>query len=138
MKMIYLDKNYPPSEIKLTLQAINEVAKDTNASLKLVAMIPDVARNNQCMNLPFSTTFLAQCYLRCLERQGHFLMPSDDPERILRIILLFSQQFKKVQFNDNLKREFGFDEILRMQFTLEHEDFELPRKLDNLLQRLVS
>ena len=56
--MIYLDKNYPPSEIKLTLQAINEVAKDTNASLKLVAMIPDVARNNQCKNLPFSTTFL--------------------------------------------------------------------------------
>lgn len=56
--MIYLDKNYPPSEIKLTLQAINEVAKDTNASLKLVAMVPDIARNSQCKNLPFSTTFL--------------------------------------------------------------------------------
>ena len=26
MKMIYLDKNYPPREIKLTLQAISELA----------------------------------------------------------------------------------------------------------------
>ena len=65
-------------------------------------------------------------------------MPNDDPERLLRIIVLFSQQFKKTQFNDHLKREFGFDDVVRVRFTMEHEDFELPRRLDDLLRSLVS
>jgi len=65
-------------------------------------------------------------------------MPNDDPERLLRIILLFSQQFRNTRFNDQLKREFGFDDIVRVRFTMEHEDFELPQKLDSLLKGLVG
>jgi len=56
MKMIYLDKNYPPREIKLTLQAINDMVQGTNTSLRLVALVPDVPKSNN--DIPFSTTFL--------------------------------------------------------------------------------
>mmetsp|Transcript_27683 Transcript_27683/g.36965 ORF Transcript_27683/g.36965 Transcript_27683/m.36965 type:complete len:95 (+) Transcript_27683:3177-3461(+) len=65
-------------------------------------------------------------------------MPNDDPERVLRIILLFSQQFKNTSLNEQLKREYGFDDVVRVNFTMEHDDFELPRKLNDLLSSLVA
>lgn len=56
-----------------------------------MALVPEVpSRSRYSSDMPFSTTFLTQCYLRCLERQGHLTMPNEDPERLLRVILLFS------------------------------------------------
>ena len=56
--MIYLDKNYPPAEIKITLEAINLHAAKTNASIRKVALVPQIAKDNYCRDYPFSINFL--------------------------------------------------------------------------------
>lgn len=65
-------------------------------------------------------------------------MPNDDPVRLLRLIILFLKQFKGVAFDEHFRQEYGFDNIVRVRFTMEHEDLELPKKLDKLLQTLVA
>lgn len=65
-------------------------------------------------------------------------MPNDDPGRLLRLIILFFKQFKGVAFDDHFRQEYGFDIIVRVRFTMEHEDLELPKKLSQLLQTLVA
>lgn len=56
--MIYLDKNYPPAEIKITLEAINEHAANKNAQIRRVALVPHILQNIDCPDFPFSTNFL--------------------------------------------------------------------------------
>ena len=34
--------------------------------------------------------------------------------------------------------EFGFDNLIRARFTMEHEDLELPPKLDQALQQALT
>ena len=59
MKMIYLDKNYPPSEIKQTVQTVLKTLESPETTIRLMALVPDVPKNSQCSNdMPFSTTFL--------------------------------------------------------------------------------
>ena len=103
-----------------------------------MALVPEVTGKALCQDSPFSSTFLLQCYLRCLERQGHLTMPNDDPDRLLRIIVLFAQQFQGMTFNQSFKHEFGFDDMVKIGFTLEHADLELPNKLESLLRRVVA
>jgi len=91
--MIYLDKNAPPADIKKTLEAIKQQAVLQNAQLRLVALVPDVARKQECPGYPFSVSFLIQCFMRCLEREGHLTMPNDDPAHLLKLIVLFFKQF---------------------------------------------
>lgn len=56
--MIYLDKNYPPAEIKITLEAINEHEANNNAIIRRVALVPHIMKNNDCPDFPFSMNFL--------------------------------------------------------------------------------
>ena len=138
LQMIYLDKNYPPAEIKITLEAINDHAANENAIIRKVALVPHMAEINSCKDFPFSINFLVQCYIRCLERQGHLTMSNENPERLAKILVLFFQQFKGTQFTNHFAEEFGFDNLLKVRFTLEHEDLELPPKLEKCLHQAVN
>ena len=101
LKMIYLDKNYPPAEIKKSLEAINEVAQSLNAKIKRVALVPKMEPANLARDYPLSLNLLLQCYIRCLEREGHITMSNEDPERLMKILVLFFQQFKGTRFDEN-------------------------------------
>jgi hypothetical protein len=90
LQMIYLDKNYPPAEIKITLEAINDHPANASAIIRKVALVPHMIENNS-RDFPFSINFLLQCYIRCLERQGHLTMSNEDPERLAKILVLFFQ-----------------------------------------------
>lgn len=138
LQMIYLDKNYPPAEIKITLEAINEHAANANASIRKVALVPHIEKKNYCNDYPFSINFLLQCYIRCLERQGHLTMSNADPERLAKILVLFFQQFRNIQFNDSFAREFGLDNLLKVRFTFEHQDLQLPSKLEKCMKQAVN
>lgn len=96
LQVIYLDKNYPPAEIKITIEAINEHAANASASIRKVALVPHIAKNNYCADYPFSTSFLLQCYIRCLERGGHLTISNEDPKRLIKILILFFQQFMNI------------------------------------------
>ena len=137
IQMIYLDKNYPPAEIKITLEAINEHAANKNASIRRVALVPHIAKND-CPDFPFSMNFLVQCFIRCLVREDHLTIQNDDPERLAKILVLFFQQFKGTQFNDSFTQELGFDNLIKVRFTLEHEDLELPNKLKKALRQVIN
>ena len=65
-------------------------------------------------------------------------MQNDDPERLAKILVLFFQQFKGTQFNDNFATELGFDNLLPVRFTMEHEDLELPPKLKKALSQAIN
>ena len=103
-----------------------------------MALVPDVPENCKLQDYPFSDSFLVQCFLRCLERQGHLTMPNDDPRRLLRLIILFCQQFKGVAFDEHFRQEYGFDNIVRVRFTMEHEDLEMPKRITSLLRSLMA
>lgn len=136
--MIYLDKNYPPAEIKITLEAINEHAANKNASIRRVALVPHIERNKDCPDFPFSMNFLVQCFIRCLKREGHLTIQNDDPDRLAKILVLFFQQFKGTQFNDSFTEDLGFDNLIKVRFTMEHEDLELPPKLKKILKQAIN
>ena len=55
LKLIYLDKNYPPAEIKITIEAIKEQAKRLNADIKRVALVP---QSSAQLDYPFSLNYL--------------------------------------------------------------------------------
>ena len=65
-------------------------------------------------------------------------MSNDDPERLAKILVLFFQQFKGTQFSENFAKEFGFDNLLKVRFTLEHEDLQLPPKLEKCLRQAIN
>lgn len=82
LQMIYLDKNYPPLEIKITLDAINEHEANQSAQIRRVALVPDMALEStqpDLQDFPFSMNFLVQCYIRCLEREDHLTIQNEDP-----------------------------------------------------------
>ena len=56
----------------------------------------------------------------------------------LEILVLFFQQFKGTQFNESFTQELGFDDLIKVRFTMEHEDLELPPKLNKALSKAVN
>ena len=57
--MIYLDKNYPPVEIKVTLEAIRELTASISSKIRIIALVPHIAENGSSSDtFPFSTSFL--------------------------------------------------------------------------------
>lgn len=56
--MIYLDKNYPPAEIKITIDAIKAHAANQSSRIRAVALVPQAPESILCGDFPFSTQFL--------------------------------------------------------------------------------
>ena len=136
LQMVYLDKNFPPTDVNITLHFINEHAANQKAKIRRVALVPDVASESR--DFPFSTNFFVQSYIRCLERKGHLTMANDNPERLIKLLVLFFQQFKGARFDESFKDQYGFDDIIKFGFTLEHQDLELPPKLEKLLRQALN
>ena len=65
-------------------------------------------------------------------------MSNDDPDRLAKILVLFFQQFKGTKFNQSFMEELGFENIIEVCFTMEHEDLELPPKLEKALRQAVN
>jgi len=133
LQIVYLDKNYIPGDIGTTINTINNHEANQTASITKVALVPHI--ENPLQNFPFSLSFFIQCYIRCLDRSGHLTLPNEDPERLLEILKLFFLQFKNTKnFDGEFVDAFGFDDLLAVNFTLEHKDLELPPQLERLLK----
>lgn len=86
---MYIDKNHPPAELKTTIEAIELFAKNSDASVRKLALIPQI--NDKYKEFPFSLQFFIQCYVRCLDRDGHITMKNDDPQRLAKLLVIFFQ-----------------------------------------------
>lgn len=89
VQIVYLDKNFPPAEIKITIAAINAHKRSSDAQIKTVAIVPETQTPFE--SFPFSLNFLIQCYVRCLNRDDHLTMKNDDPQRLAKLLVLFYQ-----------------------------------------------
>ena len=49
-------------------------------------------------------------------------MKNDDPIRLAKLLVIFFQQFQNKTFDDEFRQAFLFDELLKVQFTLESKD----------------
>ena len=65
-------------------------------------------------------------------------MSNEDPERLMKILVLFFQQFKGTRFDENFAQDYGFDDLIKVKFTMEHEDLQLPPNLQRTLQHIVN
>lgn len=84
---------------------------------------------------PLSLGFFMQCYLRCLNRKGHLTFPSEDPERVVKLLARFFRQFKDVKFDSSFLAK-GFEILMPVTLT-EGEHFELPSNLEKLLTQII-
>lgn len=115
---IFLDKNYPPAEFVQTLEAIKKF-EETCVAVHKIAVVPNIVKKFEAF--PFSISFFVQCYLRCLHRSGHLTISNEDPERVVKILMLFFRQFNSIKFDESFLSK-GFDSIFPVNLTIEHED----------------
>ncbi len=78
---------------------------------------------------PFSLSFLLQCYCRCLSRDGHLTLSNADPVQLLKILVLFYEQFKGVQLKSLVKN------FVQIEMTTAAR---LPSDLECIMEEAVS
>ena len=66
---------------------------------------------------------------------------NEDPERVVKILMLFFRQFNSIKFDESFLSK-GFDSILPVNLTIEHEDLQMPANVENAfksaLEKVVS
>ena len=65
-------------------------------------------------------------------------MTNEDPCRLAKLVILFFQAFNDTRLDSEFQEEYGFDNMLRVRFTMEHKDMELPPKLGAALSKAVD
>lgn len=53
-------------------------------------------------------------------------------------MVLFTQTFKGVKFGKDFLKQFEFDQMVDVDFTLEDEDLQLPPNLDKALRSAIN
>lgn len=130
---IFLDKNFPLSDLAPTQSVIKAFEQDGNKVNK-VAIVP--IDHGTMAGYPLSLGFFTQCYLRCLNRKGHLTFPSEDPERVVKLLARFFRQFKDVKFDSTFLAK-GFDQLMPVALT-EGEHFQLPSNLETILSSIIT
>lgn len=64
-------------------------------------------------------------------------MSNEDPERLARILIVYFKQFKSIKFDDSLHNK-GFDQVLPVRMTVEHQEVELPANLAKALELAIE
>lgn len=96
-------------------------------------MIPDIP--NPYSEYPFSLSFLVQCFSRCLLRPEHETLTNEDPTHLAQILFLFFKFYFRQKFDSHFLKFNQFDDYLKISFTYEHQDLELPSKLVKCIER---
>lgn len=107
-----MDKNFPPAEVKSTIAALP-------SNVTPIALLP---KSSPTARNPFSLTYLLQCYTRCLSREDHPTLSSEDPVRLLKILILFYKQFDNLDLKTLLPQSIPVEMTTQMQMPsdLEH------------------
>lgn len=62
---------------------------------------------------------------------------NEDPERVVKILMLFFRQFNSVKFDESFLNK-GFDSILPVNLTIEHEDLQMPTNIENAFKSALD
>ena len=93
--------------------------------MKGVGIVPKTSGYDK---YPFSLSFLLQCYTRCLSRVGHPIFNSQDPLRLLKILVPLYKQYANVELRALVP------ETVRVELTTVAR---LPQDLEKLLATVL-
>ena len=137
--IIYIDKNHPPNAINRSTEPIRKYLKNSikrafKLDLQFVALIPDCINDfrfgdNLNSFIPFSLSYLIQCYLRVKHRNDHPTL-NGDTKNLINIFGIFISNFINVSLKENniimLQK---LNRAIKLPFTDEIEDEGLPEDL---------
>ena len=134
--LIYIDKNHPPNAINKSIEPIKKIMSDftnCNKQVLFVGLIPDCINNfklGENGGLPFSLSYLIQCYVRVRNRKNHPLMNQNRKDLLLFLMGSFIKNFIGVSLDNNkLMTLYSIDKTFKLQFTDEIEDNQFPEDI---------
>ena len=134
--LIFIDKNHPPNAINKTIEPIKKIMSDfTNIDkqVSFVALIPECINNfilGHGLELPFSLSYLIQCYIRVRNRTNHPLMNQNRKDLLLFLMGSFIKNFIGVSLDSSkLMDLYSIDQTFKLQFTDELDDSQFPEDI---------
>ena len=134
--LLFIDKNHPPNAINKTIEPIKKIMSNfTNLDkqVSFVALIPECINNfifGTNLSLPFSLSYLIQCYIRVRNRINHPLMNQNRKDLLLFLMGSFIKNFIGVSLdNTKLMNLYSIDQTFKLQFTDELDDSQFPEDI---------
>ena len=134
--ILFIDKNHPPNAINKTIEPIKKIISDfTNIDkqVSFVALIPECINNFILGNghgLPFSLSYLIQCYIRVRNRTNHPLMNQNRKDLLLFLMGSFIKNFIGVSLDSTkLMDLYSIDQTFKLPFTDELDDGQFPEDI---------
>lgn len=136
--LLYLDKNHPPNAISRVFEPLREEMKSIRGiekvDVKFVALLPDCLTSNSISlsptkNISFSLAYFIQCYVRIKHRTNHPTLNGDKHDLIC-IIAMFINNFVNFSLTEqNLMLHYQFNKAIKLPFTDEIQEDQLPKDL---------
>ena len=134
--LLFIDKNHPPNAINKTIEPIKKIISSfTNLNKQVIftGLIPDCINNftiKSDLFLPFSLSYLIQCYIRVRNRTNHPLMNQNRKDLLLFLMGSFLKNFIGVSLDsDKLMNLYSIDQTYKLQFTDEIDDNQFPEDI---------
>ena len=134
--LLFIDKNHPPNAINKTIEPIKKIISSyTNLNKQVIftGLIPECINNfiiGPSLFLPFSLSYLIQCYIRVRNRTDHPLMNQNRKDLLLFLMGSFLKNFIGVSLdNDKLMNLYSIDQIYKLPFTDEIDDSQFPEDI---------
>ena len=134
--LLFIDKNHPPNAINKTIEPIKKVMSDfTNIDkqISFVGLLPDCINNFILANhipLPFSLSYLIQCYIRVRNRTNHPLMNQNRKDLLLFLMRSFIKNFVGISLESSkLMTLYSINQTFKLPFTDELDDNQFPEDI---------
>ena len=134
--LLFIDKNHPPNAINKTIEPIKKIISSfTNLNKQVIftGLIPECINNftiKTDLFLPFSLSYLIQCYIRVRNRTNHPLMNQNRKDLLLFLMGSFLKNFIGVSLDsDKLMNLYSIDQTYKLQFTDEIDDNQFPEDI---------
>ena len=134
--LLFIDKNHPPNAINKTIEPIRKIISsytNLNKQVVFIGLIPECINNfiiGPSLFLPFSLSYLIQCYIRVRNRTNHPLMNQNRKDLLLFLMGSFLKNFIGVSLDsDKLMNLYSIDQTYKLPFTDEIDDSQFPEDI---------
>ncbi len=101
-----------------------------------MVLVPEI--KNPMENNPLSTSFITQCYMRCMERKNHLTLSNDNLQHLIQVIFMFVKLYEGFQFDSKQLLKAKAQHYLRIPFTFEHELLMMPSNLEQTIKEILE
>ena len=134
--LLFIDKNHPPNAINKTIEPIKKVISDftkIDKHVSFVGLIPECINNfilGPNLSIPFSLSYLIQCYIRVRNRTNHPLMNQNRKDLLLFLMGSFIKNFIGVSLESTkLMNLYSIEQTFKLPFTDEIDDSQFPEDI---------